>query len=700
MKKTAESRILRLVIVTGIASVASQLLIIREFLSRFQGNEFVIALIIFSWLVLGGTGTWAARAFGRGFLAPGLERLALLSMLLAALSPLTLLAARVLRDIIFLPGSAAGFYATCAYIFGIAAPYCLLLGFLLPYSLFCARVLQPGFPGTRVYIADNIGDAAGGAFFSFLLVFIATPLQSLFIVNSALLAAAYFLLPPERRRRVQIFLPAAIVLAVLATTLFMEEPSLKRPAGRLVHYEESRYGRVEIFKYQGQHTLYIDGRPVFSDQNVIQAEEIAHYPLAQLEKVENVLLISAEGKMMHELEKYSPESVDYVEIDPAVTRTLFNYGMIERIPALNVIHQDARLFLNSTSKTYDAVIVNLPEPETFQINRFFTKSFFRLAKQHLTEKGIFCFHARAAGNYISEPQQRKLSILYKTASCFFSDILMLPGERLYFLCADFSLDAGIPALLSDKNINTQYIQGHFPGNITRDRIDWLEDQLISDVPANTDFSPHLVGIMFSQWFAEFGSTPAVFLAILTLGLIAYLARSRGEEFVLFTTGAMTMGSEILVIFAFQVFFGYIYFEIGLIVTVFLAGLLPGAFIGERCRNLGRRLFLITDALLILSVTAFIAALYFAGNILPEFVFLVFGGIVSVACGIQFPVALHLGGPENPAAVRAFSADLIGAAVGTLVVSVVLMPYAGLLWTAGALAAMKTISLSYVFLCYE
>ncbi len=700
MKSRTEGRILQLVVVTGITSVVSQLLIIREFLSRFQGNEFVIALILFSWLVLGGFGTWAAGAASSRILPANRIRLALLSMLLAVLSPLTLLAVRVLRDVMFVTGSAVGFYATFGYILATIAPFCLLLGFVLPYSLFCARVLEPGFSGTRIYIADNIGDMSGGALFSFLLVFFATPMQALVIVNAALLVSAFFLIPAGQHHRLALGLAAAVGIAGLTAMLWTEAPSLHRPAGELVHYEESRYGRVEIFKNQGQHTLFLDGRPVFSDQNLFQAEESVHYPLSQLDRVKHVLLVSAKGGMMRQIRKYDPASVDYVEIDPAITRALFQYDMLRKIPGLNVIHQDARLFLSGSDKQYDAIIVNLPEPETFQINRFFTTRFFAQARRHLTDNGIFSFHTNAPGNYISDIQAKKISILHQTASAHFSDILMLPGRRLYFLCAQRPLDTDIPARLAEKNISTKYVRGYYTGNVTPDRIGQIKSRLQTDAPVNTDYMPRMVGIMFSQWFAEFESTPAVFTALLALGLAVYLLRSRSEEFVLFTTGAMTMGSEVLVIFAFQVFFGYIYFEIGLIITVFLAGLLPGAVIGEYGRNIGRRLFIVTDILLITAMVAFMAALWFAGDVLPESAFLVFGGIVSLACGIQFPVALHVGGRENPAAVRAFSADLIGAAVGTLTVSVVLMPYFGLIWTAAALIAMKTFSLTFVTLTYD
>ena len=61
MKNTDHRAIIRVVVATGISSVVTQLLTIREFLTQFQGNEIVIALILFNWLILGGLGTLLAR---------------------------------------------------------------------------------------------------------------------------------------------------------------------------------------------------------------------------------------------------------------------------------------------------------------------------------------------------------------------------------------------------------------------------------------------------------------------------------------------------------------------------------------------------------------------------------------------------------------------------------------------------------------
>jgi len=49
------------VVLTGITSVVTQLLTISELLSQFHGNEIVVALILFIWLVLGGSGALLAR---------------------------------------------------------------------------------------------------------------------------------------------------------------------------------------------------------------------------------------------------------------------------------------------------------------------------------------------------------------------------------------------------------------------------------------------------------------------------------------------------------------------------------------------------------------------------------------------------------------------------------------------------------------
>jgi spermidine synthase len=680
------------VIATGISSVVTQLLTIREFLTQFQGNEIVIALILFNWLILGGIGTLMARVIVRRSRKPTANILAGLSLVLSSLAVLQILAIRQLRDVIFIQGSSVGFYPTLLFSFLTIAPYCLLLGFVLPYSLFVLRTDTVDYPGARIYITDNIGDISGGALFSFALVFWVSPLAALFLAHLPLLLSSYLLFTPSRRNTAGVLTAVVFVAALLGGSIGLENMSLPPAEGKVVFYRETRYGRITVYQDQEQFTLFENGVPLFSSQNLSIAEETIHYPLSQLDAIQNVLLISAEGGVMTELEKYPIQSVDYVELDPEVAAVQFRFDMVKNIRGLNVIHQDGRAYLSQSKKTYDAIIVNLPEPNTFQVNRFYTDVFFEMARKHLVKDGVLSFSMQGFDNYLAEPQRQKLSSLYNTARTYFKNVLLLPGRKVFFLCSASKLNTDIPTLLEKKGISTAYISGFFYGNLSRERINRLNKLMDPSTPRNVDNSPYLMRLMFSQWFAKFQTSPIGFFIVVAIISVIYLFRVSREEFVLFSTGSMTMGSEILVIFAFQIYFGYIYLQIGIIITVFLAGLLPGAWLGHRLRHRSKQILALTDMFLIAFLVLFILAITNFADRLPVAFYLAFGFVVSLVCGFQFPVALYLRGSDNIAAAHSFSADLIGAACGILLTSVILIPYVGILWTAGGLICLKLISL--------
>ena len=103
-----------MVIATGIASIVTQVLTIREFLTQFQGNEIVIALNLFNWLILGGIGTLLARILVPPTRNASAGILGWLSIVLCLLAVLQILAIRLLRGIVFSYGISVGFYPTLA----------------------------------------------------------------------------------------------------------------------------------------------------------------------------------------------------------------------------------------------------------------------------------------------------------------------------------------------------------------------------------------------------------------------------------------------------------------------------------------------------------------------------------------------------------------------------------------------------------
>ncbi len=693
MRTKNERAIIRIILATGVASVATQLLTIREFLALFAGNEFVIAVIFFNWLIIGGAGTLLAYRAADSFFRPSPIRLGWLSLLAAAMQPVNLLTIRLLRNVVFIPGSETGFYQTFVYTLLTTAPYSLLIGFLLPFSLFVIRRESPAYPGTTIYIMDNIGDVAGGALFSFVLLFIATPMQSIAFSGLILMVAAIPLLMPNRG--VSVYLLTAAILAattILTVPVFIEIRTLEVTGGNLVWYREARTGRIQVTHQADQYTLYLDGSPIASSYNLRQAEAAAHYPLCQRAHSERVLIISAVTGIMNEIKKHQPREIDYVELSPELAETMLRFNLIQKNDRMSVIHDDARAFLSRTKKRYDTVIMCLPEPDTYQLNRFYTQSFFSLVRKRLTENGVFSFMLMGFDNYPTEADRQKLSSVHNTAAACFPNITMIPGEDIFFLCGEKPLTTDIPTRLEQKGIKTAFIKDYFAGDVTHDRLAYLENMIDPDAPINKDIRPRLMRLMFARWFALFDTSPAFFYAAGGLILLGYLLFASRGEFILFSTGFANMATEILTIFAFQIFIGYIYYQIGLIVTVFLAGLLPGAWTGGHVRYHSRRTLMLLDGAIIMLTGFFAVAVITAETRLPAVFFLAYGFIFSFVCGFQFPVILHLFGDKNRQTSGAFTADLVGAAFGALLTSILLIPYAGLAGTAMAIIGLKTISL--------
>lgn len=683
-----------MVIATGISSVTTQLLSIREFLAQFSGNEFVIALIIFIWLILGGLGTLLAHLFSR-YDKVSLPGLVTCSFILVLVSVAQLVSIRLCPDFLFLTGSSIGFYPTLIFICLTIGPYALLIGFVLPYSLYVIRIIYPQYPGANIYLADNIGDVLGGAFFSFVLVFCFTPFQSVFLANILLLLLLGLVIYYKYKWSFLKLLVFLSTLVLIAAPLFLEEESLENQHnGRLIHYQESRYGRIEVFENKDQLVVFTDGEPSYINQSKREAEHSAHFPLAQLRQVNSVCVISATSSIMSEIHKYRPQRIDYVEMDPALTDILFQYDFLKKVPGLETIHEDGRKYLQTSDVSYDSVIMNLSDPDTFKANRFYTYEFFRIVDDHLKKKGIFCFSVKGYDNYPSKAQVLKLSSLFQTLKEVFPNILILPLDKIYFLASDQQLDFNIPELLKNKDITTYYISRFYSGNVTKERIQGLRSLIRSKAKLNTDISPSLMQIIFRQWFEKYSTSPYVFYGLIGLLGLLYTVLIKKEEFVLFSTGWMNMGTELLVILTFQILYGYVYLYVGLIVTVFLAGLCPGAWLGNHLQCFRKKFLLWTDFSIIILLGIYLALLTLVSNLAIIFL-LSFGFFLSLICGFQFPVALELQGGGNNAVSRSFSADLIGAAAGSLVTSVILVPMVGLQWTLIIFIGLKMISLGCI-----
>ena len=86
---------------------------------------------------------------------------------------------------------------------------------------------------------------------------------------------------------------------------------------------------------------------------------------------------------INEILKYRVKSLDYLELNPAMIEVgeMFTSNVI-RDSVVNIINRDARLYIKKQNeRKYDVVLINLPDPNSAQINRYFTLEFFEELKE-------------------------------------------------------------------------------------------------------------------------------------------------------------------------------------------------------------------------------------------------------------------------------------------------------------------------------
>jgi len=215
------------------------------------------------------------------------------------------------------------------------------------------------------------------------------------------------------------------------------------------------------------------------------------------------------------------------------------------------------------------------------------------------------------------------------------------------------------------------------------------------------------------------------LALVVLIAVIRTRRSRlvTVPFAIGATGFAGMTFDLVVIFAFQTLYGYVYQQIGLLITAFMAGISLGGWwmarwlktklVGSGHPVALRPVLVRLEATIVVYLVAFPLTLALLHARAPEFAWvrmalLGLNAVAGLLVGLEFPLANALYLPttvplkRHREASRAeetagilYAADLVGACLGALAVSVALLPALGILETCAFLVVLKVGSLALV-----
>ncbi|MDD8016419.1 MAG: fused MFS/spermidine synthase [Acidobacteriota bacterium] len=694
----------------GFLATTFQIYFMREFSAHFYGNELSFGFVLASWLLWGGLGSLSASKIR---FSP--KRFARMYLAIIILFPLSLGILRLSRFIMRLsPGETTGMFPMLLFSISLTCLINLPLGLLFVWN---ARNMNGDV--ARVYFWESAGAALGGILVNFGLIPLFSNWRGAAIIG--ILATLAVLVLFERKSTRPFLLLAWLVLAAAFVLDFPAQKYSWRPF-RLVEARDTPHGKLQAIKTEEQVSLYSNGLLAYSSADIAAAEESVHFALIQVPRARDVLLVGGGvGGGLREVLKYPETRVDYVEIDPqiiAMSRRLLPDEELRPLldARVRLFNEDGRAFLQSTPKKYDAVILNLPEPATAQLNRFYTKEFFELARRHLTGGGVFSFRVPSAENYISRPLQGFLAVLFATLASVFPEVEVVPGDSNIFLASSAPLSIGLGAVggrVAALGLDNAFVRREMlVSRLDPARIEYLKNKMRGLASRlNRDLSPVCYFFNSVLWASQFHGAESKLLGffsglpsfwlldvplalyVITLAMLAILKKPAARYLApLATMGFTTIVLEIIILLAFQTFWGYVYSQLALLLTMFMGGLALGSWLSLRRKKTGAgELAVIQGAFvgLLLIAHASVIGRFTAAAL---FALLLALGTVS---GYLFVVAnrLYLALKEDYG--RGYAADMLGSFLGALFVSAVIIPLIGIPTLIMYLAVMNSFCLLFV-----
>ena len=694
------------VLTAGFTSITIQIILLREFLVIFNGNELVYGIILANWMLLTGVGSYLGR---RKHTLTHPHRLILLIQLLMAILPVIItFLLYYMRGQLFMPGKMLSVIEVFYISFLLLLPFCLISGIL--FTLLCTALSEEDGKNRigSVYGLESIGSMAGGALFNFVLVYYLDSFQSLAIVMAINLVAALgtsFTLKGNWKY-------ATLALAgLLVFTMGHFDPGSRVlhylfPDQQVLQQRETPYGKLVVTRTGDQLNVYGNGVVLFTTNDVARVEESVHYAMVQRHDPKNVLLIGGGMTgMLDEIRKYAVERVDYVEINPWLVKAEEEFFGPVGDSSVRVHIQDARSFVHQTNGNYDAILINLPEPSTALFNRYYSTEFFKALKDKLADSGIICTGLASTANYMSGEALKTNSVLYNSLRSVFPHVIMIPGGRNFYLASDSALTCRIAEKIDQLGIGTVFVNRFY-----------LNDELVCargeqaigtlDIGAgvNRDFKPVAYYHQLRLWLSYFHTGITVPLIIVLVILILSVAGLNPVSQGLFSGGFTSASVEFILIIAFQIIYGYVYQVTGVIIMTFMAGLALGSL--RVYRWLPRKdirsftLILLTFAVLCILLPFIVKGI----AIIQEKIFLVHSFFIllilafSVLAGVQFKISSLLSTQQpGKLAGRLYAADLAGSAFGALLMAAFLLPLLGIDWSCLILGAMNLLAAMNIYL---
>ncbi|MBP1657003.1 MAG: hypothetical protein H6Q31_1604 [Bacteroidetes bacterium] len=682
-------------VLAGTITAGTQVVLLREVLSAFLGNELIIGVLFFDWLALTGIGALLARRW-----SSRLPLFAIVPCVLAALCvfpPLTFAGFRFLPLLVAPPGSMLDIWLFLAGALLALAPLCLVSGAIFTLLIRVSTTSGTSNPVGSVYAWEAMGSLAGGALFGFLLFDIIPSQDLLLILCAGAGLSGAVLFSCRRMRSVAVALLPVVLMLLIGRSVWdadMLTFALRYPGHTVLAHRETPFGLLTVTRLGEQTMVYANNVPLLISGNTSATEEIVHFALVQRPHSPKVLIAGGNpAELVPEVLKYTGSSVRCVEENPWLRRAEREFLPFPENGRATYVEGDLRSILLSPSGHYDVIIIVAPEPSTLQSNRTYTREFVHRARLALTPAGVLCMLLPSSAEYAGDDARRVRAILRNTLADQFEHVQILPAGHDVFLASDSTLRTDIAGGIAEAGVPTTYVNPYYvQDDLLSERSRQLEASLGKDTPRNSDARPALMLAQLRYWLRHFAME--YWIPVLTGLIIVFVLFVRTDRMGI---GVMTAGCggivlELMVLMIVQVSFGNVYKMSGGLIALYMAGMGAGAFAAGRAALAPRWYAGMQCCLaLMLLLAAWLQPGISSGSTpgMAGLVPCLFLG--SFGAGAVFTLTSRMAALDLVASgSRLYGYDLLGSAVGALLVGPLLLPLLGVQSVANAAAGLVVV----------
>jgi len=713
----------------GLISSLWQLILLREILTSWRGNELFLNYFFICWLVLLGLGSLLSP---KKLSALALSRFIGWYYFLAALIALAIfLTIRLLPKILNFSFEIPDLSASLIIMPLILLPLTAMLGlgFSLGARFFLNTISASASHNlNRAYLIEILGFFLGSLFFNFWLVKIIA-FKLILLILIFCLAVNIIFLAGQKKLLKTILIILCLITVWSAGYFLSQAPSLENktagwrfPKEILLLSHNSYLGNIAVTKLKSQLNFYEQGSLSSPAENLEASEQLIHLPLLFLDQPKKILIIgNGWNGLISQALKYPVAEIFYAELDPEFLPTIYNYlpGSTKKEltdKRIKIINQDAVAYLKNSQEKFDFILSNLPEPANYQINRFYTKQYFQLLANHLNPSGLIAFslpyHQENIDNLFIN---QYLASIFKPFNQVFKNNLIIPAQALIVIGINndtlvYQTDDLIKKF-QNKNLTVNFLSAPYVEYLLTDERGQTILKNLKNTPAltNTDLQPIAVikqiinkteirqpkASILLNWIINFRGLILIGLAILPLPLLYFIRKNKTADWperkiklIAILAGSLSLVWEIIIIFIWQNTLGYVYKEIGLIIALIMLGIFLANFrlylkLAQPQKNKIKTLkfYLLLSFSLTVILFIFIANLNGLNFVAIKMILLCLALISGYLSGAIYPLtnALFLekkSAPENQTG-KIYGLELVGGGLILIIFSLFILPFYGL-----------------------